>query len=171
MKIPATIALLCISIASCGKPATPPPADARPIPADFFLASAPADAADVTAAKAAAKVGDQVSIRGRIGGTKKPFVEGRGMFTLVGEALPACSDNPDDHCKTPWDYCCETKADIAANSATIQLVDAAGAPLHADLNGQHGVKELSELIVIGTVAQADGPVFVVNATAAYIVKP
>lgn len=41
-------------------------------------------------------------------------------------------------------------------------------PLRA--KGLHGIKELSDLIIIGTVAQAEGGTLVVNATGIYVVK-
>src|SRR5205085_1318727 len=101
------------------------------------LSAAPAGDKPVEDVKASAKPGDAVAMRGRIGGGTEPFVEGRAVFTLVGRALPSCSDNMGDACKTPWDYCCETAEDIATHAATVQVVDAAGAPLRLDLKGQH----------------------------------
>jgi hypothetical protein len=88
----------------------------------------------------------------------------------MGPGIKACSDNPDDHCKVPWDYCCESAEDIATHAATVQVVDAAGAPLKVDVKGQNGIKELSDVIVVGKVAQAEGKVLVVNATGMYVAK-
>jgi hypothetical protein len=62
----------------------------------------------------------------------------------------------------PWDYCCETKEDITANSATIQIVDAKGQVLRTDLKGRRGIKELSELVVTGKVAVAEAKALVIN---------
>lgn len=143
------------------------------IPNGFFLSEAPADAKDLSDAR---KNGDlkpvhTVTLRGVIGGSKEPFVAGRAVFTLMGAALKPCNANPDDHCKTPWDYCCETKADIAANSATVRVADAKGNPLRTDLKGRAGVKELSEIIVTGTVVSAEGGGVVINATSVHVVRP
>ena len=88
----------------------------------------------------------------------------------MGPGVPACSDNPDDKCKTPWDYCCETPETIAEHQATIQVVDAGGQPLKLSLKGRNDLRELSDCVVVGTVAQADGPVLVVNATGIYVAR-
>ena len=147
------------------------PTTAATLPANFVLAKQPEGAKPVEAVKETAKAGEQVLIRGRIGGSVSPFVEGRAIFTLMGAGLKACSENPDDHCKTPWDYCCETPEAIAKHSATIQVVDAAGAPLRTGLKSVGGMKELSEIIVQGTVKEAKDKVMIINATGVFVVKP
>lgn len=146
-------------------------APAAVLPASLFLASEPEGAKPVNEAKEGAKAGDDVVIRGRIGGSLHPFVDGRAVFTIISPSMKSCADNPDDACKTPWDYCCESKADIATHTATIQVVDAAGAPLKAAVKGQNGVKELSHLVIVGKIAQAEGKVMVVNATGVFVATP
>lgn len=143
------------------------------LPAGFFLGEAPPDAKDLSDARKNGdlKPGQTVTLRGVIGGGKDPFVAGRAVFTLMGAALKPCNANPDDHCKTPWDYCCETKVDIAANSATVRVADATGNPLRTDLKGRAGVKELSEVIVTGTVASAGNGGVVINASSLHVVRP
>lgn len=143
-----------------------------PLPAGFFVAKQPESAKDVSEVRKAGtlKAGDEVALRGRIGGSKVPFVAGRAVFTLMGRGLKACNENPDDKCSMPWDYCCETKEGILANSATIQITDAKGQALRTDMKGRHGLKELSELVIVGKVVSADGKTLVVNATSAYVVR-
>ncbi|MCE7974377.1 MAG: hypothetical protein DYG92_08680 [Leptolyngbya sp. PLA1] len=143
-----------------------------PVPSGFFLASAPADARDVSEARKAGgmKVGDQVVLRGRVGGSKTPFVAGRAVFTLMGRGLKACNENPDDRCSQPWDYCCESRDDIMANSVTVQAVDAKGQVLRTDMKGRRGLRELSEVVVVGKIASTDGKGIVVNATGAHVVR-
>ncbi len=137
-----------------------------PLPAGFFAATTPRDPAELSALRKTGgqKVGDEVVIRGRIGGSKDPFIDGRAMFSLIGRGLKACSENTGDMCDTPWDYCCESKTDVAAHSATIQVVDDKGQVLRTDFKGRRGLKELSEIVVIGTIASTDGKAMVVNAT-------
>lgn len=137
-----------------------------PLPAGFFAAKAPKDPAELSALRKTGgqKVGDEIVIRGRIGGSKDPFIAGRAMFSLIGRGLKACSENPGDACDTPWDYCCESKTDVVANSATIQVVDDKGLVLRTDFKGRRGLKELSEVVVIGKVASTAGKALVVNAT-------
>ncbi len=143
-----------------------------PLPSTFFSDTSPASSIDVSAAKKAGgqKVGDEVVLRGRIGGSKEPFVNGRAVFTLMGRGLKACSENPGDNCKMPWDYCCETKDEITAHSATIQVVDDKGQVLRTDMKGRRGMKELTEIVVTGKVAVSDGKLMVVNATSIVVVK-
>jgi len=176
-------AALCSMIAAAGcekKPApaptkttstgtTAPTTGASLIPAGFFLTAAPEGAKPVEEVKAATpKVGDTVAISGRVGGSRNPFVDGRAVFTLMGPKLKACSDIEGEGCKYPWDYCCEKPADIAASAATIQVVDATGAPLRTNLKGEHGIQELSKITVVGKVAQIDGPNIVINATGMHV---
>jgi len=139
------------------------------LPAGLFLEKEPEGAKTVEELKNSAKVGDQIVVRGRIGGSKSPFVEKRAVFTLMGAALKACSDDPEDKCKTPWDYCCDTPDAIARHSATIQVVDADGAPLRLGLKGANELKELSEVVILGVVKEAKEKVMIVNATGIYVV--
>jgi hypothetical protein len=134
----------------------------------YATGTAPADAKWVEEARASAKKGESIVLRGYIGGSVTPFIDDRAIVTLMGNGLRSCADMGEDHCKTPWDYCCETAQDIAAHSATIQVVDPTGQILRAGLK-RGGVKELAEVIVVGTVAAADKKVFLINATALYAV--
>lgn len=151
------------------KGAETPAADV--IPAGFFLNKEPAGSKFVEDVKTAAKAGDKVVVRGRIGGSATPFVEGRAVFTIVGSGLKACSDKPGDQCKQPWDYCCDPPDVIAKHTATIQVLGSSNAPLKVGLKGQNNLKELSDVIVEGTVKYVKESVFIVNATAIYVVKP
>ncbi|MBX3352291.1 MAG: hypothetical protein KF684_05110 [Phycisphaeraceae bacterium] len=148
-----------------------PSAPVASAPAGLF-ASLPTDGAkSVVEAKSAAREGETVLVRGRIGGSVSPFVEGRAMFTIVDAAMPACSDTPGDGCKTPWDYCCDDPADIARHAATIAVNGPDGGVLRASLKGQGGLRELATVVVRGTVAQSDGSVLVIHADTISVVEP
>lgn len=138
------------------------------LPVSLFLAAAPAESRFVEEVKASAKAGDTVAVRGRIGGSADPFVDGRAVFTIVGSKLKACSDNADDHCTQPWDYCCETKKDIAAHSATVQVTDESGKLLRVGLKGWAGLAGLSDVTVVGKAVVSDGKSLVVRASGIYI---
>lgn len=133
------------------------------IPAGLFAAAPEGEAVSVLEAKASSSQGDKVLVRGRIGGSAAPFVDGRAMFTIVDASMLACSDTPGDGCKTPWDYCCEQPADIARHAATVQVTGADDSVLRASLKGQGGLRELSTVVVRGTVAQIDDGVLVIDA--------
>lgn len=141
------------------------------LPAGFLLENAPGSAPDVADAKKGLKKGDTVVLKGRIGGSKDPFVKDRAVFTVVGRALKACNEIPGDTCKYPWDYCCDPRDQILANSATIQVTDAKGMPLRTDIKGRWEIKELSEVVIVGTVAESRGAALIVNATGLYVTAP
>lgn len=137
--------------------------------ADLFVAKAPGGATDVQAAKKAGRPKNDVVIHGRIGGRKDPFAKGRAMFTLVDMSVPTCADKADDHCPTPWDYCCEPKDNLLANALTVQVVGENGRPLEAELDGVRGLKPMAEVVVAGKVASRDDAGgMVVSATEVYV---
>lgn len=143
-------------------------------PPGWLAREQPAAAQDVSGARkgeGAMRKGERVTLRGRIGGSMSPLVDNRAMFTLVGSGVQACNAVPGDGCKTPWDYCCETREDITANSATVRLVDAKGALLRTGLKGRAGIKELSEVIVSGVVSQTGAGVLIVDADSIWVANP
>jgi len=141
------------------------------LPAGFLLEKAPESAPDVVDAKKGLKKGDKVVLKGRIGGSKDPFVKERAVFTLIGRGPKACNEIPGDKCPIPWDYCCSPRNEITAHSVTVQVVDAKGMPVRTDIKGRWDIKELSELIVVGTVAEVRGDAMVVNATGVHVTTP
>jgi hypothetical protein len=121
----------------------------------------------VNAVRKDAKDGDEVVLRGRIGGSVKPFAENRAIVTLVDASVKSCADTEGDACETPWDYCCEP--DVAKSSLTVQVVDAQGRPLPASLQGANGMKPLSEVVVKGKVRRPAGSdAVIVDATGVYV---
>ncbi|MFI4917175.1 MAG: hypothetical protein ACIAS6_11805, partial [Phycisphaerales bacterium JB060] len=124
--------------------------------AQWRLASMPADAQGVKSIKDTAAEGDTVTVRGIIGGRKDALSKDSAFFVMVDPALENICISEDDHCATPWDYCCAMPEDIQANSATVQLVDADGNPLEFDLSAR-GVSPLDEVVVVGTVAARPTP--------------
>ncbi len=168
----ATVYLTMVLLTGCddGKQDASRETDSVSLPTGFFLQSQPPQAKSVEEVKKSAKTGDVVTMRGRIGGSKEPFVDGRAVFTLMGLGLPACGEGvSNDGCTTPWDYCCEPSKEIAAHQASIQIADAAGAPLHLSLKGQSGLKELGDLVVVGRVQKAEGDLLVIDATGVYVI--
>jgi hypothetical protein len=124
---------------------------AATIPASYFVETAPAEAKGIVEVKKAAKAGDEVVMQGRIAGREDPFTAGRASFLMTDMSLAVCEDG----CKTPWDHCCDSAKDIAANAATVQLVDDKGEVIKAPANGVHGLAPNAELVVIGTVKSLD----------------
>jgi predicted hotdog family 3-hydroxylacyl-ACP dehydratase len=168
-----TAILACAAfLPACGRtetaPTTPP---AAILPAGLFIETEPADAVPVHTAKQSAREGERIVIRGRIGGTREPFVAGRAVMTIVDPGLPTCDERADDDCPTPWDYCCETRADIVASAATVQVSGDNGGPLRADLKNISGLKPGAEVVIVGTVGRTESPTaFLVHAKTIYVRK-
>src|SRR4051794_2358876 len=66
----------------------------------FVLASEPAGGKGVIDIRKDAKDGDEVIVAGQVGGSSKPFTEGRASFLLVDPSL-----KPTAECDCPWDFC------------------------------------------------------------------
>lgn len=159
----------CDKPAANGKSQTPAPAATVSIPASLFASEAPADARNVADLKKSAESGQEIVVAGRIGGSVAPFVDGRAVFTLADSNMKACDEmKMSDACKTPWDYCCEPRENIVANTMTIQVVDGEGRPLKASLNGHDKLAPGARVIVKGKVAQKQDQTLVVNADSIYV---
>jgi hypothetical protein len=149
--------LIVIALAGCGGAPTPA---AAPTPATWLVTALPAGAIPVAEAKQSAREGDQIVVRGRIGGRREPMTAGVAVFVMIDPAIPHCEIGK---CKAPWDYCCETPESITTNSATVQLVGDNGKPMTIDL-GKYALKPLDEIVVVGTVGpRPTAEVFIINA--------
>lgn len=169
------VALLFLSSTGCdSKQSTavkePAPADtAATLPAGMMLEQAPEGALEVAAAKQSAKEGDEVVVRGRIGGGKHPFVNNRAVFQLADSSIRTCDEKGSDGCPTPWDYCCEPKDQVAAKSITVQVADDNGKPLALNLDMPDGLQPKDTVIVKGKVAKKPNDVtMIVNASGIYV---
>ena len=129
---------------------------AAPTTMEWRLASMPDGAVGVRQAKDSAGEGDAVTVRGIIGGRMDALSSDSATFVMVDTDLENPCVEDDDHCSTPWDYCCTLPENVQANMATVQLVDEAGQPMAFDLSAQ-GVSPLDEVVVVGTVAARPSP--------------
>ena len=145
------------------------PAVTATLPANLFVKEAPPAAKAVADAKKDAKEGEEIVVRGRIGGSEKGgFIEGRAEVMIVDGRLATCAEmEMDDKCVTPWDYCCETDK-IAPNAAMVRVLGADGKPLSVDLKGKNGMDNTIFLVVKGKVAKSDGVNLLINATEIYV---
>jgi hypothetical protein len=118
----------------------------------------------VAACKLAAKQGDEVTIVGRIGGSRNPFVSDAAVFTIVDPSLKPCNAKDDDHCSMPWDYCCEDRDSMKRSMATIEIAGDDGTPMALPLRGLQGLDPLATVSVTGIVTERnDQGVLVVRA--------
>ena len=137
-----------------------------------MVSEAPTGPLGVVEARAQAKPGEAITLRGKVGGKMTPISDGVAILVLADEkAIASCDENPDDLCETPWDYCCEDQAKITASIATVQVRGSDGKVVRASLRGKDGLKELSRLVVSGTVDEASNDdVLIVNATQIHVEK-
>ncbi len=157
MKTLVSLLLLFVPVLapSCGQDATEATdAVATPsqVPERFWLESPPPDTQDVGAARVALEDGAKVSVRGVVGGSRKPFVDGLAAFMLVDPALKSCVGDG-MNCPTPWDYCCEDPQVMAQNTVTVELREG-DRILAANLEGLQGLEHLATVVVQG-VAETD----------------
>jgi hypothetical protein len=172
----------CLAAAGCGDPAAAPAGGGAAVPAPVAAAKAaippglmateaPAGAVGVAAAKAGAKEGATVVLRGKIGGIAQVFLPSHALFTLADlEGITSCDQRgPDDKCPTPWDFCCEPKDAITARTATVEVVGPDGRPLAGTLDGVAGLAPLKVIVVEGVVGPRPDPaVLVVRATRIFV---
>ena len=168
-KLIVTIALLCIAPIACDQSAPTPPKNATnsTLPKDLFVTQEPAGAAGVLKVRQSAKAGDHVAMIGRIGGSEKPFVSNRAVFTMVDASVKTCLEMGDAHCPTPADYCCEDSTELAKSMASVKITDKSGKPLPISLAADGSLKPLMWIAVEGTLQPTDGGAFIVNAEHIY----
>jgi hypothetical protein len=132
----------------------------------YVLTTEPAGAKMVKEVRKEAKDGDEVVIVGHIGGEKKPWVEGRATFWIVDPSIKPCPS--DEGCPTPWDCCCEPKAELVKAMATIKVVDEQGQTVPVDARQLLGVKESQTIVVHGRAKRDDQGNLVVLADGVFV---
>lgn len=137
------------------------------LPEGLYLDSAPEGAKSIADLKASAEEGDEVVVRVVVGGREKPVVDGRASTIVVDAGLNNLCLAEDDHCPTPWDYCCAPEDELNASMATLQVVDNKGKVL-ATAFGEK-VTPLSTLVVRGIVGpRPNDQLLTINATGIYV---
>ena len=174
----ATSVILALGVWTAGgcdsgsKNATPgsPGAAAAALPSTLFLKSAPANPKDVCDVVESAKPGESVFVRGVIGGSVDPFVNHRAIMTIADRKMKSCEDmGGEDHCKTPWDYCCEPRDSLKVKLASVQIVGPDGKVLKSDLKGQGELNPSRRVVVEGKVApESTKDSLVINATGVFV---
>ena len=169
----ALTACTALSLISCGEKETTD-TDSPPTSGDglesIIVKSEPAGAKSITEVRTAIEVGKQVTLAGKVMGRKDPFIDGRALLMLGDPAkITSCDLMPGDSCVTPWDVCCDDNDVIKASTATIQVVDADGKLIKQGLKGVNGIKELSQLVITGTIAEgSNADNLLINATAIFV---
>lgn len=138
--------------------------------ASVLISDAPANPISVVEARKNPTVGTEVIVSGDIMGKPEVFVPNRAMLTLGDpNVLTTCNRRPGDLCEAPWDVCCDDGEVIKKSIVTIQLLDADGNLIKTGLKGLGDMKELSSLVVKGTVADgSNADNLIINAGAIHI---
>jgi hypothetical protein len=146
-------------------------APAPKIPDATFVDEEPADAKCVAEVKKAAKKGERVVVKAKVGGRSEPFVKNRAMLVVADRCMKSCDQIPGDTCAKPWDYCCEPPESLKANTMTVQFVGADGKVLKTGAQGVHGLEPLALVVIVGKVVERDDKgTFVVQAEKVFVEK-
>ena len=131
-----------------------------PLPAQC---AAPADALDVKHARETTENGAEIVVVGRVG----DLLDKRAQFKLVDRSFVACSDRPEDECKTPWDYCCEEPTALSQGTLVVECRD--GDQLRkVTAAGFHGLDHLKEVVVRGKAIKDDAGNLIVVADGIHV---
>lgn len=122
-----------------------------------LLAERPAETVALAAALKGVPELGEVTVQGRVGGTREPITEGFAAFVLADEAIWFCDEGEEDHCPTPWDACCENPETVKALRVLVQFADEDGLPRRGDLLKQLGIGPNQTIAVTGQfVTDAQG---------------
>jgi len=139
------------------------------LPETLFLSQVPTGIQSISQLKENVEPGDEVVIKAIIGGRKNAFVANRAVMTVIDATLDNACVGGDDHCKTPWDYCCTPAEQLFAQMATIQINGTDASPLKVDLSNIDQLKPLNTLVIKGTVGpRPDKSTLVINATGIFV---
>lgn len=135
-----------------------------------ILAEEPKEASSISDIRKNAKPGDKVTFKGNAIGAMNIFMADRAVMILGDpEKMTSCNLRPDDECKTPWDVCCDDEKVIKANIITLRYLDESGEILKEGFKNVEGIKELSSLVVSGTVAdETTDDNMIVNVSGVYV---
>ena len=138
--------------------------------ASVLISDAPANPISVIEARKNPTAGTEVVVSGDIMGKDPVFVPNRALLTLGDpNVLTTCNRRPDDECPKPWDACCDDEDVRNQSIITVQVLDADGKLVKSGLKGLGDMKELSSLIVKGTVADgSNANNLIITATAIHI---
>ena len=122
--------------------------DEARVPEHFWAVEMLPEPQDVKDIRDAQELPEEVTVRG----TLQDFGK-LATFKLVEDSLEDCSETEDDQCPTPWDYCCEDPDALSRYTINVELMDEGDMPGRWELEGFHGLKRLSEVIVKGKLVE------------------
>ena len=172
-----SIVILFVVIATgCGQSAdnhstpqvTPVSASSPVDSSTYVLAEEPDGAVGVIAARKDAQDGDEIVLIGRIGGSKKPWIEGRSAFMVIDASMSVVGDGEESGVgELCLDDCC---ASLRAECTTlVKVVDAQGRVLSVDARELLNANVDDLVVVRGHVERnAEEGTFVVIANGVHV---
>jgi hypothetical protein len=128
------------------------------LPAGWAVGHGPDSTKTPAQIRATANVGDEVAVKGRIGGAENPIADGIAQFTLVGSEVEFKAESAN-----PWVYSDAAKETLAAAMCEIRFPDASGEALKVEMDGRRNMTAGAEVVIIGTVAKNDADGLVIHA--------
>lgn len=148
MKHVFPIAVAAVALVACGDSRAPVDSTSSlpPLP-EHYVAAAPLPGAQhVKEVRETAAEGQRVTLKG----TLQDF-GALATFRLVDDSLNHCGElGDDDHCSTPWDFCCEDPDALRRYTVNVEFLDGE-VPGPWRLRGAHGLDRLKEVTVAGVL--------------------
>jgi len=168
----ATCAVVALIIAGCGEQGQPgsstaaTPVNLTAYQAKFSLTDEPEGAIGVLAAREKSKTDDTIVVVGRIGGTAKPWIEGRAAFVMADASIVT---EETGHCEEGCtDACCAHLKELKGFTALVKIVDEEGRTLPADARQLFAVSERDMVVVRGRAQRDDGGNLTILADGVYV---
>ena len=134
----------------------------------FLLDEEPAGAVGVIAARESAEDGKPLVLVGRIGGSAKPWVDGRAAFMLLDASMSIVAEGEEDVAegKLCTGDCCASE--LLDCTTLVKVVDEQGRLVPIDSRKLLGLKESDMVVVQGTAKKDENGNFVMLAEGVYI---
>ncbi len=162
-------ACLALALVGCSDPVPQPqpqPEADTGIPSSLLLETEPEGVVGIAEVLQSSAVGDEVVVKGWIGGSGSPLVAERAVMTVVDASVyNKCRD--EECCETPWDYCCATE-EAKANMASIRVVAADGQLVAKGFEGFGGIDASRQVTIRGKISTLEAGVLVVDASGVWV---
>lgn len=133
----------------------------------FKLAEEPDGAVGVIAARESVEDGAPLVLVGRIGGSAKPWIDGRAAFTLLDASMSVVDEGEDSEAgELCIGDCCAT--DRLNCTTLVKVVDEQGRLVPIDSRELLGLKESDMIVAQGTAKKDDSGNFVMLARSVFI---
>jgi hypothetical protein len=131
--------------------------------AGMVLAEKPDGAIPLREALAEGTFDQEVVVSGKVG----EITPGYAAFRLFDYSLQDCN-REGDHCKTPWDYCCESSDRIRDGSVFVEFKDDRERMIKADIINFRDIYHLAKVDVKGLLSRDESGNIFLTATGIHV---